>query len=187
MIVGNFVTKLLREVQSLPSLKHSEPLPIQYMPVRQHLSDITEVNLPKENGEHATSKPGKTTVTLRFKQYVERGNLNHPTKRQQYFQFPNNTSTSYKIRLPYSMRSDGNWEVGLIGISMPELYLSMSSLEAVNEVELGKEKDHYGIPITFFAKDTSILSITNVIIDFCWIAWIKKIHEGCKVRWHQRC
>lgn len=167
MIVGNFVTKLLREVQSLPSLKHSEPLPIQYMPVRQHLSDITEVNLPKENGEHATSKPGKTTVTLRFKQYVERGNLNHPTKRQQYFQFPNNTSTSYKIRLPYSMRSDGNWEVGLIGISMPELYLSMSSLEAVNEVELGKEKDHYGIPITFFAKDTSILSIINVIIDFC--------------------
>ena len=43
----------------------------------------------------------------------------------------------------------------------------MSSLEAVNEVELGKEKDHYRIPTTFFAKDTSILSITNVIIDFC--------------------
>lgn len=76
-------------------------------------------------------------------------------------------NTSYKIRLPYSMRSDGNLEVGLIGISMPDLYLSMSSLEAVNEVELGKEKDHYRIPITFFAKDTSILSITNVIIDFC--------------------
>lgn len=65
------------------------------------------------------------------------------------------------------MRSDGNLEVGLIGISMPDLYLSMSSLEAVNEVELGKEKDYYRIPITFFAKDTSILSITNVIIDFC--------------------
>lgn len=65
------------------------------------------------------------------------------------------------------MRLDGNWEVGLIGISMFELYLSMSLLEVVNEVEFGKEKDYYGILIIFFVKDIFILFIINVIIDFC--------------------
>lgn len=65
------------------------------------------------------------------------------------------------------MRLDGNWEVGLIGISMFDLYLSMSLLEVVNEVEFGKEKDYYRILIIFFVKDIFILFIINVIIDFC--------------------
>ena len=46
------------------------------------------------------------------------------------------------------MESTGNWEVGLSGISMPHSYLSVSSLEAMNKVELGTEriiiKSQYG-------------------------------------------
>ena len=52
------------------------------------------------------------------------------------------------------MESTGNWEVGLSGISMPHSYLSVSSLEAMNKVELGTGKDYYKIPIWFFTEDT---------------------------------
>ena len=52
------------------------------------------------------------------------------------------------------MESTGNWEVGLSGISMPHSYLSASSLEAMNKVELGTGKDYYKIPIWFFTEDT---------------------------------
>ena len=66
-IVGNQITHVLREIQYVPSTKYYEPSHIQYIPVRQQFFDIIEVDLREENGEHATF--GKTTVSLRFKQY----------------------------------------------------------------------------------------------------------------------
>ena len=43
-------------------------------------------------------------------------------------EFPNNTSSSFKVRLPYLVKFDGHWEVGLTSVSIPDQGLDVKEL-----------------------------------------------------------
>ena len=43
-------------------------------------------------------------------------------------EFPNNTSSSFKVRLPHPVKFDGDWEVGLTSVSMPDQGLDLKEL-----------------------------------------------------------
>ena len=43
-------------------------------------------------------------------------------------EFPNNTSSSFKVRLPHPVKFDGDWEVGLTFVSMPDQGLDLKEL-----------------------------------------------------------
>ena len=43
-------------------------------------------------------------------------------------EFPNNTGSSFKVRLPHPVKFDGDWEVGLTSVSMPDQGLDLKEL-----------------------------------------------------------
>ena len=65
-------------------------------------------------------------------------------------EFPNNTTRAFKMRLPSTIQFDGDWEVGLVSISMPDRGLDLN--------ELFTKDTNNVVRIRYNAKDTK----TNV-------------------------
>jgi len=68
-IVENRVTDLLREVKYQSEGRgtiYFEPLPIQYMPLRNEVIEIIQTQLAETDGEIVTFGEGNTIVTLHF-------------------------------------------------------------------------------------------------------------------------
>lgn len=69
-VVGNRMTDLLREVKFSSKGEggqYFEPVHIQYIPVRNQVVDIIEVNVAETTGELARLGSGNTILTLHFK------------------------------------------------------------------------------------------------------------------------
>ena len=84
-------------------------------------------------------------------------------------EFPNNKTSSYKIRLPYPLELNGKWEVGLSSITLPDTYLVMSILKDLNTFELKTVRNYIG---------------DNQTIERC-VSWNKKFYFACEVRRYQ--
>ena len=97
--------------------------------MRQQFFEIIEVDLCEENGEHPTFETGKTTVTLHFKQMVTSGIVVTLPGNSSNSEFPNNKTSSHKIRLPYPLELNGNWKEGSSSITLPDTYPEMSILK----------------------------------------------------------
>jgi len=68
-VVGNQVTDLLRQVNLIrrgEGTQYFEPVHVQYIPVRNEVLDIIEVQVAEATGELTTFGAGNTIVTLHF-------------------------------------------------------------------------------------------------------------------------
>ena len=65
--------------------------------------------------------------------------LSDPSK-----EFPDNTTNAFKVRLPQEVQFEGDWEVGLTSISMPDRGLDLKTL---------------------FSDKTNIASVTYQLLD----------------------
>ena len=48
--------------------------------------------------------------------------------------FPNNTATSYRVKLPQTIDLDGNWEVGLYSITYPHTWYNLQKYDSHTQV-----------------------------------------------------
>ena len=78
-------------------------------------------------------------------------------------EFPNNKTSSYKIRLPYPLELNGKWEVGLSSITLPDTYLEMSILKDMNMFELKTVRNYIGDNVEVPKNNTAILTVTCAI------------------------
>ena len=74
-------------------------------------------------------------------------------------EFPNNKTSSYKIRLPYPLELNGKWEVGLSSITLPDTYLEMSILKDLNTFELKTVRNYIGDNVEVPKNNTAILGL----------------------------
>ena len=78
-------------------------------------------------------------------------------------EFPNNKTSSYKIRLPYPLELNGKWEVGLSSITLPDTYLEMNILKDLNTFELKTVRNYIGDNVEVPKNNTAILTVTYAI------------------------
>ena len=78
-------------------------------------------------------------------------------------EFPNNKTSSYKIRLPYPLELNGKWEVGLSSITLPDTYLEMNILKDLNTFELKTVRNYIGDNVEVPKNNTVILTVTYAI------------------------
>ena len=78
-------------------------------------------------------------------------------------EFPNNKTSSCKIRLPYPLELNGKWEVGLSSITLPDTYLEMSILKELNTFELKTVRNYIGDSVEVPKNNTAILTVTCAI------------------------
>ena len=78
-------------------------------------------------------------------------------------EFPNNKTSSHKIRLPYPLELNGKWEVGLSSITLPDTYLEMNVLKDLNTFELKTVRNYIGDNVEVPKNNTAILTVTYAI------------------------
>ena len=57
---------------------------------------------------------------------------------------PNNTTSAFKVRLPSTIQFDGDWDVGLVSISMPDLDLMTKDINDVVKVKYHVKNAKFG-------------------------------------------
>ena len=57
-------------------------------------------------------------------------------------EFPDNTTRAFKVRLPTMVQFDGDWDVGLVSISMPDRGLDLNELFTKDSNDVVRVKYH---------------------------------------------
>ena len=76
-------------------------------------------------------------------------------------EFPNNASNSYKVRLPDPIRLDGEWEVGLSAVALPDAAPRLKSLGSLKTANFLRTRWR-GSDRVIYAKDFTLAKFERV-------------------------